>query len=45
MIHKSGREIYLTDPQVLPVHKLLKMIADEFLHLPVRHVCFGILDF
>src|SRR6266478_7933416 len=45
VIHKSRREIHLTDTQVLPVHEFLKMIADEFLHLRLRHASLGILDF
>ena len=45
VIKKVGREIRLTDAQVFPVHELLKMIADEFLHLRMRHSSLGILDF
>src|SRR3984893_10168279 len=39
------REIHLIEVHVFPVHKFLKMIADEFLHLHLRHVCLEILDF
>src|SRR5260370_933372 len=45
VVHKSWREIHLTDTQVLPVHELLKMIADEILHLRMRHSGLGVLDF
>src|SRR5229473_1601563 len=43
VIHKSRREIHLTDTQVLPVHEFLKMIADEFLHLRMCHSGLGVL--
>ncbi len=37
VVHKLRREVYVCDVEVLAVHELLKVVADEGLHLGVGH--------